>query len=170
MTSKGGMTDAMSGRSAGRFVGIVALFAMAGPPIGGLVVSVFLSLLAATPQLMVHDWVEAVTIFLTGTLFGTMFGLPIAYFSGVLPAAGVGLAVAICDRRMGLISWRIAMAAAIVSWVFVAMGAGSLIESDEGTRTWQIASLLAHLAAASFCWWMARTIFGRPMHANAVGT
>ena len=40
-------------------------------------------------------------------------------------------------------------AAAIVSWIFVAMGAGNLIESDEGTRTWHVASLLAHLAAAS---------------------
>ncbi len=169
MTNKDDMTGARPGKSTGRFIGIVALFALLGPLIGGLVVSAYLGFLAATPQLASHGWAYAVMVFLTATSFGMMFGLPIAYALGIVPAVWVGLAVAIWNWRKGLISWRVAIGAALVSWLLVAMRAGDIIETDEGTRIWQISILLAHLVATGLCWWLARTIFGRPVRSNAVG-
>lgn len=168
MTNKDDMTGARPGKSAGRFFGIVAVFALLGPLIGGLVVSAYLGFLAATPQIA-QSWMDAAGVFLTTTLFGTMFGLPIAYAVGIAPAVWVGLAVAIWDWRKGLISWRIAIGAALVSWLLVAMRAGDIIETDEGTRIWQISILLAHLVATGLCWWLARTIFGRPMRPKTAG-
>lgn len=169
MTDKDGAMGARPGKSTGRFFGIVALFALLGPLIGGLVVSAYLGFLAATSQLATQGWAEAVTVFVTGTLFGTLFGLPIAYAVGIVPAVWVGLAVAIWDWRKRLISWRIAILAALVSWLLIAMRAGDIIETDEGTRIWQISILLAHLVATGLCWWLARTIFGRPLRPKAVG-
>lgn len=166
---KNASPDAGSGNPAGRFFGLVALFALVGPAVGGLVVSVFLAVLAATPQLEAGDWAQAATVILTGSLFGTMFGLPIAYFVGILPAAGVGLAVAGWDCRKGLISGRIATAAGFGSWLIVAMAGGDLITADEATRIWQAALLLAHLVATGMCWWTARSIFGRSMPPNPIG-
>lgn len=163
-------TVARAGKPVRRLLGMVALFALVGPPVGGLVVSAFLAVLAAIPQLMALELLEALTIVVTATLFGTMFGLPIAYFTGVLPAAGIGLAVALWDRHKGLISWRIAFGAALVSWLLVAMGADGLVETDEGTRIWQVSLLLAHLAATAVCWWLARSFFDRPVTTQPAGS
>ncbi|WP_373490602.1 hypothetical protein [Parasphingorhabdus sp.] len=148
-------------KSIGRFLGISALFTLLGPPIGELVVSICLGFLAATPQLGARDWMEAINAFLTVTFFGAIFGLPIAYFVGSLPATGVGLAVALWERHKGLISWRVTLSATLVSWLFFAIRAGGLIETDDGTRVWQISLLLGHLAAAGVCWWSARRFLGR---------
>lgn len=169
MTQDDAIAGARPGRPARRFLAIVALFALAGPPVGGLVVSAFLALLAALPQLTAGSWLEALTTLVTATLFGTMFGLPIAYFTGILPAAGIGLAVALWDRRKGAISWRIAIGAALVSWLLVATGAGSIVETDEGTRIWQAALLLAHLGATGACWWLAGSILDRTAASRSAG-
>lgn len=163
MTMINDITGAKLDKSNARFFGIVAVFALAGPPIGGLVLSAFLAVLAATPHLTTSSWAEASTTFMIGTLFGSLFGLPIAYAIGILPAAGVGLAVAVWDRRKGLISWRIAVGAALVPWLFIALRAGDIIETDEGTRIWQISMLLASVAATLVCWWLARAILGRAL-------
>lgn len=136
MTNSDRVPHATPQRSTGRLFAILAVFALAGPPIGSLVVSTSLAVLAATAQLTAGKWSDAGTTFLVGSLFGTIFGLPIAYAVGILPAAGVGLAVALWDRRKGLLSWRIAISAALVPWLFIAMRAGDLVEADEGTRIW----------------------------------
>lgn len=161
MTNNDRVPDTRPKGSTGRLFGILAIFALGGPLIGGLVVSTSLAFLAATSHLMAGRWADAGTTFMVGTLFGTLFGLPIAYAVGILPAAGVGLAVALWDRRKGLLSWRMAIGAALVPWLFLAMRAGDIVETDEGTRIWQVSGLLAHLAAAVACWWLARTILAR---------
>lgn len=158
MSIKNGITETRPKASTGRLFGIVAVFALIDPPIGGIVLSACLAFLAATPQLMAYRWAVAGYTFLIGTLCGTTFGLPIAYVIGTLPAAGVGLVVAMWDRRKGVISWRIAIGAALVPSVFVALRAGDIVGADEGTRIWQITMLLAHLAAAVACGWLARAI------------
>jgi len=168
MTMINGTTGEKPEKSNGRLFGIVAVFALAGPPIGGLVLSAFLAFLAATPHLTTSSWADAGTTFMTGTLFGALFGLPIAYFIGILPAALVGLAVAIWDSRKGLVSWRIAVCASLVPWLFIAMRAGDIIDADDGTQIWQISILLASVAAALVCWWLARSFFGASTRVNAV--
>lgn len=154
------MAGATLGKRAGRFLGIVTLFALPGPPMGGMAVSAYLGFLAAASHLADHGWTDATEVFLTATLFSTVFGFSLAYIIGIVPAVGVGLAVAIWDMRKGLISWRVAIGAALVWWLLIAVRAGEIMEADEGTRKWQISMLLAHLVATGVCWWTARTIFG----------
>lgn len=161
MTTKASPTDTRPKPSTGRLLAIVAVFALLGPPIGGLVLSASLASLAAAPKLAASDWLEAGRTFLTLTLFGSTFGLAIAYAVGILPAAAVGLAVAIWERRNGLLSWRVAIAAALVPWLFIASRAGEIGASDEGTQVAQVVILVAHLAAAMACWWLARAIVDR---------
>jgi hypothetical protein len=163
MTNSPPVPAAAPRKSTGRLVAILAIFALAGPPIGALAVSVTLALLTAASDLGSGRWSEAGSAIMVVTLAGTIFGLPIAYFVGILPALAVGLAVALWDRRKGLLSWRIALATALVPWLFLAMRAGDLIETDEGTRTWQASVLVASLAASIACWWLARIILDRPV-------
>jgi hypothetical protein len=163
MTNSTDVAASAPRRSTGRLFAILTVFALAGPPIGGLAVSATLALLAAASHLGAGRWGDVGTTLLIGTLFGAIYGLPIAYFVGILPAAAVGLAVALWDRRKGLLSWRIALAAALVPWLFLASRAGSLVDTDDGTRIWQASVLIASLAASIACWWLARIILDRPV-------
>lgn len=145
-----------------RLFAIVAVFALLGPALGGLAVSASLAAFAALPMLADARWLAAGRTFLTVTLFGTAFGLPIAYVVGLLPAAAVGLAVALWDRRTGRLSWPIAAGASLLPWLFIALRTGGdIVTDDEGTQVAQLALLVGHLAAAIACWWLARAILGR---------
>ena len=56
--------------------------------------------------------------------------------------------------------------AALVLGVLAALRSAGLVSASEGERAAQIAILLAHLAAAGLCWFLARAIFGRPAVSN----
>jgi hypothetical protein len=146
--------------SAGRFTGIVAIFALLGPPIGGLTVAVCFGVMAANSGLVATTWVEALRAFAMTTIFTAVFGLPLSYIVGIGPAAGTGVAVAAWDMRRGVISWLVALGASIVFGTLAILRADEIISTDEGVRFAQIAIALAHLVSAVACWAIARAIFG----------
>lgn len=153
--------DAKPEKSFGRFIGILAIFALIGPILGAAAVSAYLGFEVAGSDLMTGKWDEAAKLILLSISFGTLFAWPIAYFIGILPAIGVGLAVALWDMRGGMISWRVAFAVALISWLLFMTSEGSFVEASEGIRTWQISLLLAHLTSAGVCWAIARAVFRR---------
>lgn len=141
-------------------MGIVALFALCGPPVGAVTVALCLSAMAAAPGLNAAGWHEAVKLFAVGSAFSFVFGLPLAYLTGIVPAALVGMAVAARERRTGLISMPVAVSSALLLGVLAASRIGGLTGEDGGARLSQGAVMLAHLAAAVLCARLARAVPG----------
>lgn len=156
--------------SIGRFAGIVALFAVLGPPVGGLVVSALLASLTASSDLAVDGGTERARLFSGMMMLGVVFGLPLSYIVGGVSALLIGAATAAWDARKGTISPYVALGCALVLGGLAALRQGDPAWASEGERIAQLAMLLAHLAAAGLCWLVARTIFGRPAMPSTPGT
>ena len=148
--------------SAGRFVGIVAVFTLLGPPVGAIVVTGLLSILASFSELSVDGWQERTRMFSGMMLLGIVFGLPLSYLAGGISALMTGLATAFWDARKGVISLPVAMGGGLVLGLLAASRQGDLLSASEGEGVAQIAMLLAHLAAAAVCYLVARAIFTAP--------
>lgn len=166
MTDIGQVQDSKPKPYVGRFVGIVAVFVALGPPVGALAVTLLLAGLGLGSGLAADGWLDQGRFAVGVMLLGIVFGLPISYIVGTAPAALVGLAIAAWDARTGNISLYVALGAALVLGVLAALRSAGLVSASEGERAAQIAILLAHLAAAGLCWFLARAIFGRPAVSN----
>lgn len=142
-----------------RAAGVVALFALLGPLFGALGVNLFLSVLASAIEAAHGNHGDIGRLLVGGMVIGTIVALPIAYSVGLAPAAGVGLAVAFGDRRRRGISWRIALASAVLFWLAMAALAVAVIP-PAGLPTWLAALLVAHILAVVPCTAMARRLFG----------
>ncbi len=146
------------GRSWGRFAGIVALYAVFGPLMGALGVNALLAVLAAATEVSRGNFDDIARLLIGGMVVGTIISAIIAYVFGMVSAAGVGLMVAIRDRREGRITWRAALIAALAFWGLMSLAA-LLIVPPQGLAQWIGALLAAHLLATVVCTWIARRIF-----------
>lgn len=142
-----------------RFAGILALYALPGPFVGALAVSGLLTALAVVNESGSGNAGDIWRTVMGGMVILTLISLGIAYALGLVSALGVGLAVALSDRRRRGISWRVALIAALGFWLLVS-GASLMVVPREGGLTWLAALLMAHLLAAAFCTWLARRVLG----------
>ena len=169
MTDIGQVQDSKPQPSIGRFVGIVAVFVVLGPPVGALAVTLLLAALGLGSGLAADGWLDQGRFVVGVMLLGLVFGLPISYIVGTAPAALVGLAIAAWDAHTGRISLYVALGAALVLGVLAALRSAGLVSASEGEGAAQGAILLAHLAAAGLCWLLARAIFSRPTVSSTSG-
>lgn len=145
---------------AARFLGIVAIYAIPGPLIGAFGVNVLFTAYALGIEVPSGDTAALARLFWGGLVVGTMIASIIAYAFGVVSALGVGLAVAIGDRRRGAISGETALMAALVLWLLTAL-AVLLMVPAETQLVWAGMLLVGHLLAATLCTWIARRLFAR---------
>jgi hypothetical protein len=169
MTDIGQVEDRKPQPSIRRFAGIIAVFVVFGPPVGALAVTLLLAALGLSSGLAAEGWLDQGRFAVGVMLLGLVFGLPISYIVGAVPAALVGLATAAWDARTGSISLYVALGAALALGVLAALRPASLISASEGESAAQVAIPLAHLSAAGLCWLLARTIFGRPEVSSTSG-
>ncbi|MFT4955423.1 MAG: hypothetical protein ACI8U3_001811 [Brevundimonas sp.] len=145
-------------RSWRRFAGIVALYAVPGPLMGALGLNALLAVLAVTVEISRGNFDDLARLLVGGMVVGTIISAIIAYAFGMVSAAGVGLMVAIRDRRRGGISWRTSLIAALVFWGMMSL-AGAVVIPPPGLAQWIGALLAAHALAAVACTWLARRLF-----------
>ena len=145
-------------RSWGRFAGIVALYAIVGPLMGALGLNALLAVLAVAEEVSRGNFDDIARLLVGGMVVGTIISAIIAYAFGIVSAAGVGLMVALRDRRRGGISWRTALIAALAFWGLMSLAA-AVVVPPQGLAQWIAALLAAHLLAAAACTWIARRIF-----------
>lgn len=145
-------------RSWGRFVGIVVLYAVVGPLMGALGVNALLAVLAVAAEVSRGNFDDIARLLVGGMVVGTIISAIIAYSFGIVSAAGVGLVVAVRDRRPGGVSWRTALIAALVFWALMSLAAAFVVP-PQGLAQWIGALLAAHVLAAAACTWIARRIF-----------
>lgn len=145
-------------RSWARFAGIVVLYAVVGPLMGALGLNALLAVLAVAAEISRGNFDDIARLLVGGMVVGTIISAIIAYAFGMVSAAGVGLMVAIRDRRRGGISWRTALIAALVFWALMSL-AGAVVVPPQGLAQWIGALLAAHLLATAACTWIARRIF-----------
>jgi hypothetical protein len=120
-------------------LGVVVLFALLGPAVGGAVFIPLAMLLEAQTQAAVHiGWIAG--------LIGHAFALIPAYVLGFLPAAFTGLAYALYDAwappaapralgaaliggvfAHGLYIWLMQAGAALGAWISLDLGAGDVV-------------------------------------------
>lgn len=149
----------------GRTVGIVAVFALAGPFLGAVGVNAAVTAVGLAGALGAADAGELGRIVIGGMVVGTIVALLIAYAFGILPALAVGAVVALADRRGRGISPRIALGAAIAVGAIVSALAWITVPV-EGRAQWISALVAAHLLAALGCSLIARRLFEPAPHAR----
>lgn len=98
-------------------------------------------------------------LFWGGIVLGTIISSLIAYAIGIVPALGVGLAVALRDRRGGGISARTSFVAALAFWLLTSLAATAIVP-PQGLAQWIGALLVAHGLSATLCTAIARRSFG----------
>lgn len=153
-----------------RFIGIVAVFLVIGPPVGALAVTLLLAALGLGSGQGAGGWADQGRLVVGAILLGLVFGIPISYIVGAVPAAMIGLATAAWDARKGRVPFHVPLGAALVLGVLAAGRLNHLVLSAGGERAAQVAVLLAHLAAACLCWLMARAIFAKPSTSTVTGS
>lgn len=152
--------------SGSRFIGIVAVFVVIGPPVGALAVTLLLAALSLGSGHAADGWADQGRFVVGAMLLGLVFGIPISYIVGAVPAALTGLATAAWDANKGRVPFYVPLGAALVLGVLAAGRLGRLVSAGDGERTAQIAVLLAHLAAACLCLLVVRAVFIRPSTSN----
>jgi hypothetical protein len=103
---------------AARAAGIVLVFVLIGPPVGGLVFMISTALvgLGRDADVAGLTWVA---------LFALIYAVPLSYFAGVVPAAAAGLLVGIRQAFFGPANWIYAVC------VGLAIGAAMLVLSGQ---------------------------------------
>src|SRR5690606_18673814 len=152
--------------SGSRFIGIVAVFVGIGPPVGALAVTLLLAALGLGSGQGAGAWADQGRLVAGAMLLGLVFGIPLSYIVGAVPAAMIGLATAAWDANKGRVPFYVPLGAALVLGVLAAGRLGRLVSSADGERAAQIAVLLAHLAATCLCWLVVRAAFIRPSTSN----
>ncbi|NKX45347.1 hypothetical protein [Roseicyclus persicicus] len=138
-----------------RSLGIVALFALAGPLLGGLGVNLLLTAVSVAQGLGDGAAGDLARRLVGGIIGGSIFAVLLAYAIGTAPALVVGAVMAACDRRGRGLTYGDAAAAALACALVAAAGVVLLVEP--GARAAWIAALVtAHLLGALGCTWAAR--------------
>ena len=145
-------------QSWGRFAGIVAIYALLGPLVGAIGVTGLFTVYAVGVEIAIGNFDDIARRFVGGMLVGTIVSGIIAYAFGIVSAAGVGLVVALRDRRKGGISWKVSFVAALAFWLLTSLAATAVVP-PQGLVQWIGALLAAHVLATAACTWIARRIF-----------
>jgi len=146
-----------SSSPAKRFLGIVAVFALLGPAVGTLSVSMVLAMAALSAGLAEAGLLAQGKIVLGSLLLGSVFGLPLAYLIGAVPAAAVGLAVALWERWRGSLPLGVPLGLALVLGLLAASRAGGFGTTDPAPAA-PLGLLIAYLAGALVCWLVVRSM------------
>lgn len=157
MTDIGQVQDSRPQPSISRFVGIVAIHALLGPLIGAVGVNGLFTVHVVGVEIANGNFGDIARLFLGGIVVGTIVSAIIAYAFGIVSAAGVGLVVALRDRRKGGISWKVSVVAALAFWLLTSLAATAVVP-PQGLVQWIGALLAAHVLAAAICTWIARRI------------
>jgi hypothetical protein len=142
-----------------RSAAIVALFGLAGPLAGALALNALLTLFAAADEIARGDFAALPRQIVGGMIAGSIFSVILGYAVGTVSALGVGIMLALHDRRTRGISLRVAVLAALGFWLVSAVVV-LLAVPPEGRLVWISALLAAHLAGALVCGWIARRLLG----------
>lgn len=141
-----------------RFAGIVAVFALLGPPFGALA---FMLLLLGVSLVSGGQGDTGIARLIAGTLLlGVVFALPLSYLVGGLPALVLGLCAALWDAGNREISVRFCLCVGLVLGALAVSRSASLSGASGGEGFAVIALLLAHLVGAGACGAVARSLFG----------
>lgn len=145
-----------------RFAGIMAIFVLLGPVAGALGVNILFALMAVGQEIMTQGFnlSEVLRLLIGGIVVGTIVSAIVAYSFGIFSAVGVGLTVALGDRRNLGVSWKLGLIAAILFWVLLS-GVASTFVPAQGLQAWIAALLIGHVLAALVCIGLARKIFGK---------
>lgn len=141
-----------------RLAGIVSLYALLGPLVGALAVNGVATLAFVGIALAEGEPGDIARRFWGGLVVGSLLSTILAYAAGILSAMGVGLAVAVSARRGGLISWRIALVAALVCCVLTIMATAPQFAPRDMGR-WIVALIAGHGIAMAVCTGLARRLF-----------
>lgn len=153
--SAGIQTHSRPKRSAsGRFVRIMIVFVALGPLIGSVILFTGVGLQVAGMDLLTDQWRGVLG--LVGAI--TLMWLPLGYLVGGLAAAGVGLFVALWDRRTGVISWWVALGSAVGMWLLILFGSVTPCCDPDETFAVLGLALAAHVIAALGCTAVARRL------------
>lgn len=158
-TTHGGLTTP---NSWGRFAGIMAIFVLLGPLAGALGVNILFALIAVGQEIATQgfNFSEILRLLVGGIVIGTIVSAIVAYSFGIFSAIGVGLTVALGDRRNLGVSWKLSLIAAFLFWILLS-GVASTFVPAQGLSAWIAALLIGHLLAALVCTGLARRIFGK---------
>ncbi|AUX68726.1 hypothetical protein CHX26_03675 [Porphyrobacter sp. HT-58-2] len=159
MTAHDDPSATKAGASIARSLGIVALFGLAGPVVGGVTVAILSTLLAVFSDLASGDPGAVPKQVVGGLIAGSIFAVILGYAIGTVPALGVGIVVAWRDRRARGVSVRTAVLAGLGFWIASAIIVVISVPV-EGRLVWIAALLAAHLAGAAGCGWLARRLLG----------
>jgi len=129
---------------------VVACFALLGPPLGALV---FFALISAAIGRMGADPGGPLAVF----GFLSLFGLPLSYLVGAMPAALTGAVVGLWQAFRGRMSFPFAAAVGLGCGLIVA-GAGrwQVYDLDPGQRADLALILLTCLIPTLICWYVTR--------------
>lgn len=141
-----------------RFAGVVALYVLLGPLMGAVGVNGLFTVYAMGVEIANGNFGDIARLFWGGIVVGTIILAIIAYAFGIVSAAGVGLVVALRDRRKGGVSWRASFIAALAFWLLTSVAATAVVP-PQGLVQWIGALLAAHVLAAVVCTWIARRVF-----------
>ncbi|AWB33275.1 hypothetical protein [Orrella marina] len=158
-TASNGLTTP---NSWGRFAGIMAIFVLLGPIAGALGVNILFALMATGQEIATQGFnlSEILRLLVGGVVIGTIVSAIMAYSFGIFSAVGVGLTVALGDRRNLGVSWKLGLIAALLFWILLS-GVASTFVPEQGLRAWVGALLIGHVLAALVCIGLARRIFGK---------
>lgn len=116
--------------SGSRFIGIVAVFVVIGPPVGALAVTLLLAALSLGSGHAADGWADQGRFVVGAMLLGLVFGIPISYIVGAVPAALIGLATAAWDANKGRVPFYVPLGAALVLGVLAAGRLGRWVASS----------------------------------------
>jgi len=152
MQIRSGQSETIGQSGWPRFVGIVATYLLLGPLIGALLLFSGLVLLLGLEQPMTGRFMGDVQ-FLAAS---TVLWMPLAYITGLLPAAVIGVAVAIWERRKGVISLPIALAVSFFMWILLfSRTFDPFVPGDPSVYTTWLTPI-ACLGATGLCTWLVR--------------
>jgi hypothetical protein len=99
-----------------RVIAVVLVFVLIGPPVGALILLLTVAAFnMADPDLAGLSWVA---------IFALLYGVPVSYLFGALPAATAGLLVGLWQNFVGRPSWLLALGVGLIVGVGYLYGAG----------------------------------------------
>jgi hypothetical protein len=144
-----------------RVIGIVLIFALVGPPIGGVTLITTMAVVNMGSATTTSDYVTVV-------LFGLIYGAVFAYLVGLLPAAVVGLIVAIRQVYFGRVTWLAALGLGSIAgliFIYVVERAPAYDRSyPASVRPILVVTCLLPTVA---CWLIVRNWYRKPQAAPA---
>ncbi len=141
-----------------RLAAILLVFVLVGPPVGALGFALLISLDAAARQVDLQglSWLGPLAL---------LYGIPMSYVFGLLPAVAAGLLVGIRRAYFGPVAARHALIVGGLVGLGVALSTGQhqLPIEESGTSLPETGAVLFFtcLAATMVCWLIVRRWFAR---------